>query len=80
MAKGEREREDNRLLQILYQALNEPIGLVLRTNDVHRARQRLYNARASAGDLVLARLQFRLAPWGKSEIVITKSSPKEPLD
>jgi len=80
VAKGDKDRELVRLQQILYSALAEPIGLVLRTSDVHRARQRLYEARQKAGDPVLSRLQFRFAPWGKAELLITKgvASPDEP--
>lgn len=77
MAKGDKDRELIRLQQILYAALAEPIGLVIRTSDVHRARQRLYEARMRAGDPILSRLQFRFAPWGKSELLITKGLLKE---
>lgn len=46
---------------ILYQALSEPIGLLLRSSDPVRCRMRLYQARTAAGDPALALLQFRLA-------------------
>ncbi len=47
---------------ILYQALGEPIGLLLEVSDFARARQALYRARAEAKDPDLAGLQFRASP------------------
>lgn len=76
MSKGDKARELVRLQAILYQALNEPIGLVLRTSDAVKARMRLYQARAASGDEALDRLQFRLAPWGRAELLITKGAAK----
>lgn len=47
---------------ILYQALGEPIGLLLQCSDWGKARQALYRARADAQDPALAGLQFRASP------------------
>lgn len=52
----------DQLKAILYQALGEPIGLLLDCSDWARARQALYRARAEAGDPQLAQLQFRASP------------------
>jgi hypothetical protein len=77
MAKGDKERELVHLRTILYTALAEQIGLLVRVDDPKRARQRLYEARASSGDPALAVLQFRLSPGGSDLIAITKGSPKD---
>lgn len=48
------------LVGLLYQALGEPVGLLLHSGDPARARQMLYQARVKAKDPDLARLQIRL--------------------
>lgn len=48
------------LALVLYQALGEPIGLLLSCEDAPRARQALYQARSKIGDEDLGRLQIRL--------------------
>jgi len=63
-------RED--LIALLYQALAAPIGLVLATSDREQARQRLYAARATAGDPALAELQIRISPLGEGDLVLLK--------
>ncbi len=60
------------LIPLLYQALAEPIGLVLRTSDWRRARQQLYAARVQAADGALVGLQFRAWPGEDGDLVITK--------
>jgi hypothetical protein len=61
------------LLPFLYQALAAPIGIVLRSNDVERARAACYSARAKAGDAALTLLEIRLNPRApKEEIMIVK--------
>ncbi len=52
----------DQLRAILYQALGEPIGLLLQCSDWAKARQSLYRARAEAADPQLASLQFRASP------------------
>lgn len=58
--------------RILYQALAEPIGLVLRTGDFVKARQRLYTARTAAQDTALDGLQFRAWSGTEGNLVIVK--------
>lgn len=65
---------DPTLLGILYSALAEPIGLVLRTSNTERARQRLYKARADAKDGSLAGLQIRVSPFDDGDLVICKAT------
>lgn len=48
--------------ELLYQALREPIGVLVQVSDFARARQALYRARADANDTELNQLQFRLSP------------------
>lgn len=47
---------------ILYQALGEPIGLLVQTSDFPRARAAFYRARAEAHDPDLDQLQLRASP------------------
>lgn len=54
--------QSDQLRAILYQALGEPIGLLVQCSDWARARQAFYRARAEAGDPDLASLQFRHSP------------------
>lgn len=58
------------LQTILYQALAEPVGLLLHSGDPARARQMLYQARAKLNDPDLAHMQIRLcevAPRAEAE-------------
>lgn len=59
--------------ELLYLALVEPIGLLLRTNDRERARQALYRARQTLGDPALTRLQLRVSPLADGDLVIVKA-------
>lgn len=63
-------------LAALYQALAEPRGLVLSTNDPARARMKLYAARKASGDSELDCLQVRLSPFPEGDLVITKGAGK----
>ena len=61
---------------ILYQALNQPFGLVLRTNDPQRLRQRFYSARAQAQDPQLDGIQILLGRLDDPQLVVlVKASP-----
>jgi len=62
-------------LDILYLALAEPIGLVVRTSDRDRARQQLYQARTKAGDDALKDLQFRVSPFSEGDLVVCHQRP-----
>jgi hypothetical protein len=50
-------------LEVLYQALATPYGVVVECNNFNLAQQRLYKARREAGDPELARLQIRRSPY-----------------
>lgn len=54
---------------ILYQALAQPHGLVLRTNDPQRLRQRFYSARAQAQDPQLDGIQILLGRLDDPQLV-----------
>ena len=61
---------------ILYQALNQPHGLVLRTNDPQRLRQRFYSARAQAQDPQLDGIQILLGRLDDPQLVaLVKVNP-----
>lgn len=66
-------------LELCYQALASPIGIVVSVSDFGSAQQRLYSARKRSGDPDLACLQFRRSPTNpESEIWIVKgTAPKE---
>lgn len=67
-------RQDLTLL--LYQALAEPIGLLLAAEPPETIRQRLYQARAAASDPALAILQIRRSPFADGTLVICKGATK----
>lgn len=69
-----KEQEVLKLQAILYQALASPTGLLLRTSDGPRTRQRLYEARRASADPALAVLQFRLTPQQANGVAITKGA------
>ena len=60
------------LLEILYDALNEPVGLLVQVENLALGRQQLYKARRDASDPALARLQFRQSPIEGGNLVIVK--------
>lgn len=61
------------LTRILYQALGEPIGLVLAVDGSARvARNKLYTRRNALGDPALNRLQVRFSPFAEGQLVIVK--------
>ena len=64
--------DDLALREILYLALAEPIGLLLRSNDPARARAQLYAERKRSGDPDLAGLQIRSSPLEDGELVIVR--------
>lgn len=64
------------MLELLYEALNSKFGIVVRTNDVERLRQQLYNVRKQDPDLaILSFLVSRTAP--NSELWILKNESKD---
>ena len=65
------------LAELLYRALRAPIGVLLSTNDLARARARLYKVRGELGDERLARLQLRVWPEAEGQFVIVKGEERE---
>ena len=64
---------------ILYLALAEPIGLLVRTSNFVRARQKLYAARAEAKDPDLDQLQLRTSPGLEGgDLIIVKQKIQLP--
>jgi hypothetical protein len=60
-------------IDVLYQALGSPLGLVIRVSNFALAQQRLYKARRDASDPDLACLQLRRSPLvPDSELWIVK--------
>ncbi len=57
-------------IDVLYQALAEPIGLIIRVSDREQVRQRLYQARTKAGDKALEGLQIRVSAWAEGDLVV----------
>lgn len=61
-------------LELLYQALHSPIGIVVVTDNYNLALGRLYKARREAADPELDKLQFRRSPTApETQIWITKT-------
>ena len=50
------------LLELWYDALRSPLGLVLETNDTERLRSELYKVRTAADDPQLAALSILVSP------------------
>lgn len=61
---------DPTLLSIWQSALEQPIGVVLQTNDSQRARQALYRARADANDERLNTLQILTSLFPDGDLLI----------
>lgn len=70
------EMEELKLL--LARASAEPIGLICRSDDPARARQKMYLARKASYDPDLANLQIRLVQIGEGNIVICKNKVLAP--
>lgn len=61
------------LLQLLYDALNAPLGVEVETNDPERLRQKLYPLR-KADDIFLP-LAFVISPFDAQKLWIIKKGP-----
>ncbi len=67
------------LLDLLYQAAQSPLGLVLEVEDFAKATQALYAARRLQGDPLLSGLQFRRSPTDPDyEVWIVRLTPAPP--
>ena len=58
------------LIPLLYQALAEPIGLLLQVSDPELLRARLYAARKKTQDQDLQGLQIRSSPFEEGNLLI----------
>jgi hypothetical protein len=68
-------------IALLYEALSTPFGVILKVEDVEKARQRLYALRKlererNPGDESLAALAFIPAPDQPGHLWIVKKEPK----
>lgn len=62
------------LMEILYDAIRSPFGLVIETSDAERLRQKLYALRKDNPDL--AALSFIISPLNGSDLwVLNKGGP-----
>lgn len=77
MTSPEKSAENLALTSLLYEALAEPIGLLVATADPDRLRQRLYQLRTLADDPELERLQIAASPIPGGELVIVKTKRPE---
>ncbi len=59
-------------LELLYEALSQPFGLAIATNDLEKARQKLYRLRASVKDADLDQLAFVQSPTSPLELWIVR--------
>jgi len=67
----------DRLTELLYLAINSPLGIVVACQDAGQTQNRLYAARNRARDTSLARLQVRRSPSNpEGEIWIVKGEEK----
>lgn len=66
-------KNHDQLLAVLHAALEEPIGIVIQTNDTVRAKMSLYRCRAAAEDPALAELQIRTSPFSDGDLIICHS-------
>lgn len=63
-------------LMLLLQAVQEPIGLLVATNDPERARQKFYASRRAAKMPELDGLQIRMSPFPDGQLVLVNSRIK----
>lgn len=59
---------------LLYEALAEPIGLLIETEDRQGLTAKLYKARRDARDPTLNQLQLRASPLGEGTLIILKET------
>lgn len=64
-------------LELLYQAREEPIGLLLDASDFEKVRTFLYKVRSEVKDESLDCLQFRASTIEGGNLIITKGEKKE---
>jgi hypothetical protein len=64
--------ENRDLVLWLYEALGQPIGLLLHSDDPFRLCERLHNQKAKCEDESLAILQFRVVDFPEGNVAICK--------
>ena len=64
------------LIELLYEALNAEIGILVRSNDAERLRQKLYAERKS--DPALANLSLVLSRTDPKHLLLIIRKPEEP--
>ena len=68
-------------IELLYQALNSPLGIVVAVSNFEKVKMRLYSKRRETGDPDLDILQFRRSPYSpESEMWIVKGAKKNEQD
>lgn len=72
-----RLNSDAQLQEILYQALEAKIGLLLHCGEPSKVRQRLYKIRAKLQDVDLMKLQFISSPFPDGNLAIIKVEREE---
>lgn len=65
---------DHEIMELLYDASREEIGLVVETSDPERLRQRMYALRKRDDDL--ANLSFVISPMNPSDLWILNKPPE----
>lgn len=70
---------EQQLKLLWYQALGEPLGLLLQVEDPKKAKQALYRARAGAGDLDLAGVQIRTSPIEGGNLLLIRETVSVPV-
>lgn len=65
------------LQTLLYNALAEPIGLLVKSSDPNGLVAKLRAARDKAEDPALSALQFRRSPFAEGDLLILKSDALE---
>jgi hypothetical protein len=71
-------KQHDQLVAILETASNEPIGIVLMTNDATKARAALYRARMAENNPAYSDLQFRIWPYEDGDLVVCHGQRAKP--
>jgi hypothetical protein len=64
-------------INLWYQALATPFGVIIETDDPERAKQRLYALRAKSPDSDLQSLSIITSPDNPKQLWIVKAKPDE---
>lgn len=69
-------KKKDEFLMLLLQAVQEPIGLLVATNDFERARQKFYAVRREAKMPELEGLQIRVSPFPEGQLLLVNTRIK----